>query len=81
MFVSKPTAGVIFSAERSDRSTKLRWSATPISAGPTTRIEAADVPRAIRVQAYKLFEGDRIRAQRVAKRVDWDATLRGRHAR
>lgn len=72
MFVSKPHAGRVFTAERSDRGQKLRWTATPIADGATIRVEAADVPRSIRVRAYKLFEGDRARRKR-ERVIDWDA--------
>jgi len=74
MFVSKPHAGTIYSAERSDRGPKLRWSATPIVNGCTVRIDADDVPRSIRAAAYKLFEGDRVRQKR-ERVIDWAALI------
>lgn len=72
MFISKPHAGRVFTAEPSERSDKFRWRMVPVTPGPERVVEAADVPPAIRRQAYKLFEGDRERKKR-ERVIDWDA--------
>jgi hypothetical protein len=64
MFISRPDNGVIYIAERSRKSAKLLWSCMPVQPiRADVRVEASDVPRPIRRQAYKLFEGDRLREQ------------------
>ena len=62
MFVSLPTEGRIYVARQSRKSAKFVWTTVPVE--PTTnetRIDATEVPREIRVKAYKLFEADRNR--------------------
>lgn len=55
----------IFIAEPSRKgSKKLLWSVMPRTpSGTDVRVDAADVPKRIRRQAYRLFDGDRKRAQ------------------
>ena len=70
MFISKPYAGRVYFAERSNRSRNLRWFVIPVA--PTrgdVPIVAAKVPRSIRHQAYKLFESDRTRDRRERNRL------------
>lgn len=57
MFISKPTGGQIFIAERSRKgSAKLLWSMMPVApVEADCRVEASRVPRRIRKQAYNQF--------------------------
>jgi hypothetical protein len=63
MFISEPHEGQIYIAERSRRgSKKLIWSVMPVApVAADVRIEPRAVPAPVRRQAYKLFEGDRLR--------------------
>jgi len=54
IFISRPTEGQIFVAERSRKgSVKLLWSVMPGLGGADIRIDAAEVPYHIRRQAYR----------------------------
>jgi hypothetical protein len=55
MFISRPIAGAIYVAEQ--RHHKFRWFRYPQGG----RVDAAMVPRPIRIRAYRMFEHDRRR--------------------
>ena len=63
MFISPPVNGHFYLAQQSRRSQKYIWvkiPRAPLHNGE--KVQASEVPREIRNKAYKLFEGDRLRA-------------------
>ena len=54
VFISCPRNDQVYVAYRSSRSTKLIWYTLPYTpTGPYVRVEANEVPRSVRHQAYK----------------------------
>ena len=54
VFISRPRNDQVYVAYRSSRSTKLIWYTLPCEpTGPYVRVEANEVPRSVRHQAYK----------------------------
>ena len=54
VFISRPRNDQVYVAYRSSRSTKLIWYTLPYEpTGPYVRVEANEVPRSVRHQAYK----------------------------
>jgi hypothetical protein len=65
VFISKSVDGVVFVAEPSRRSSKYLWSRIRIaSIEGFVRVEAREVPIAIRARAYDFFEYNRLREAR-----------------
>ena|SRR5215831_18880228 len=70
LFVSRPRGGQIYVAHRSAKSIKLFWYRLPHKPTETyERITASEVPRNVRIHAYKWLNGE------------WKNGLRVRHKR
>lgn len=65
MFISPLVNGHYYLAERSRRGPKFIWVRLAHDATDSgERVDATEVPRVIRVKAYKLFEKDRLQHAR-----------------